>query len=90
MGGDLGRRIVYALFWPPSGLASAFCGTSAAMACPDAYIWRRHPIECWQAGRWLLGSAAITTTVGGNLTDWNRTDLFNPRWSAHAKFDMPR
>jgi hypothetical protein len=40
----------------------------------------------WQAGRWLLASAAITTTVGGYLTDWNRTHLFNPRWSAHAKF----
>jgi len=43
-------------------------------------------MECWQAGRWLLASAAITTTVGGYLTDWNRTHLFNPRWSPHAKF----
>jgi hypothetical protein len=40
----------------------------------------------WQTGRWLLASVAISTTVGGYITDWNRTHLFNPRWTAHAKF----
>src|SRR3954467_6859636 len=40
----------------------------------------------WQAGRWLLVGVAISTTVGGYITDWNRTHLFNPRWTAHAKF----
>lgn len=40
----------------------------------------------WRTGRWLLVSAAISTIIGGYITDWNRTHLFNPRWTAHAKF----
>jgi hypothetical protein len=43
-------------------------------------------MEHWQIGRRLLTGIAITTTVGGYLTDWNRTHLFNPHWTAHAKF----
>jgi hypothetical protein len=43
-------------------------------------------MERWQIGRWLLAGVAIATIVGGYLTDWNRTHLFNPRWTAHAKF----
>ncbi len=37
-------------------------------------------------GRWVLTSVAALTTVGGFLTDWNRTHLFNPDWPPHAKF----
>lgn len=37
-------------------------------------------------GRTLLISAAALTTVGGFLFDWNRTHLFNPNWTPHAKF----
>ncbi|RNI27087.1 hypothetical protein EFA69_12975 [Rufibacter immobilis] len=37
-------------------------------------------------GRWLLTGVAAFTTVGGFLMDWNKTHLFNPRWTPHAKF----
>ena len=37
-------------------------------------------------GRWLLSGVAAFTAVGGFLADWNRTHLFNPRWTPHAKF----
>jgi hypothetical protein len=43
-------------------------------------------MERWKTGRSLLTGVAIATLVGGYLTDWNRTHLFNPRWTAHAKF----
>ena len=43
-------------------------------------------MQRWQTGRWLLASVAATTAVGGYITDWNQTHLFNPRWTAHAKF----
>jgi hypothetical protein len=43
-------------------------------------------MQHWQTGRWLLAGSAITTIVGGYATDWNRTHLFNSRWTAHAKF----
>jgi hypothetical protein len=26
------------------------------------------------------------TTIGGFLFDWNKTHLFNPKWTPHAKF----
>ena len=39
-----------------------------------------------QTGRRLLAGIAIGTVAGGYITDWNRTHLFNPRWTAHAKF----
>jgi len=39
-----------------------------------------------QIGRTILKSAAAFTAVGGFLFDWNRTHLFNPRWTPHAKF----
>lgn len=37
-------------------------------------------------GRKLLIAVAAFTTVGGFLFDWNRTHLFNPNWTPHAKF----
>ena len=37
-------------------------------------------------GQNLLLATAAFTTIGGFLFDWNRTHLFNPRWTPHAKF----
>jgi hypothetical protein len=37
-------------------------------------------------GRQVLTSVAALTSVGGFLADWNRTHLFNPNWSPHAKY----
>lgn len=39
-----------------------------------------------RTGRILLMSVAALTTVGGFVADWNRTHLFNPRWTPHSKF----
>jgi len=39
-----------------------------------------------KAGRNILRSVAAFTAVGGFLFDWNKTHLFNPRWTPHAKF----
>ena len=39
-----------------------------------------------RTGRIMLLSAAGLTAVGGYLADWNKTHLFNPRWTPHAKF----
>lgn len=36
----------------------------------------------------LLTSMAAMTTVGGFLADWNRTHLFNPKWTPHSKFHV--
>ncbi len=35
---------------------------------------------------WLLTGTAVATAVGGVLADWNRTHVFNPDWTPHAKF----
>jgi hypothetical protein len=43
-------------------------------------------MQHWRAGRWLLTIVSISTIIGGYLADWNRTHLFNPRWTPHAKF----
>lgn len=40
----------------------------------------------YRTGRMLLMTGAAFTAVGGFLADWNRTHLFNPRWTPHAKF----
>jgi len=37
-------------------------------------------------GHTILMSAAAFTAIGGFLFDWNKTHLFNPRWTPHAKF----
>jgi len=39
-----------------------------------------------KTGRNILRSAAAFTAVGGFLFDWNKTHLFNPKWTPHAKF----
>ncbi|MBC3538634.1 DUF6640 family protein [Rufibacter sediminis] len=37
-------------------------------------------------GKTILQAVAAFTTVGGFLMDWNKTHLFNPHWTPHAKF----
>ncbi len=37
-------------------------------------------------GRPILTGIAAFTAASGFLADWNRTHLFNPRWTPHAKF----
>jgi tryptophan-rich sensory protein len=39
-----------------------------------------------KAGRILLTSVAVLTAAGGFLSDMNKTHLFNPKWTPHAKF----
>lgn len=43
-------------------------------------------MENHHPGRTLLTSVAAFTVAGGFLMDWNKTHLFNPRWTPHAKF----
>jgi hypothetical protein len=38
------------------------------------------------AGRWVLSGVAVMVATNGFLGDWNRTHLFNPAWTPHAKF----
>lgn len=38
------------------------------------------------AGKKILIGVAGFTAVGGFLVDWNKTHLFNPDWTPHAKF----
>ena len=37
-------------------------------------------------GHWLLSGVAVMLATNGFLGDWNRTHLFNPRWTPHAKY----
>lgn len=37
-------------------------------------------------GKMLIRGVALFTMIGGFLADWNRTHLFNPNWTPHAKF----
>jgi hypothetical protein len=36
--------------------------------------------------RILLSLIGLVSAVGGYLADWTETHVFNPRWTAHAKF----
>src|ERR1700753_549257 len=36
--------------------------------------------------RILLSLLGLASAAGGYLADWNETHVFNPRWTAHAKF----
>jgi hypothetical protein len=46
------------------------------------------PGESTQAnpGRWILSGVAVMLATNGFLGDWNRTHLFNPRWTPHSKY----
>ena len=37
-------------------------------------------------GRTILKSIAVSTTASDFLADWNKTHLFNPKQTPHAKF----
>jgi hypothetical protein len=39
-----------------------------------------------ELGKVLIRSVAVFTVIGGFVADWNRTHLFNPNWTPHAKF----
>jgi len=39
-----------------------------------------------KAGRTLLTSVAVLTAAGGFFADLNKTHMFNPRWTPHARF----
>jgi hypothetical protein len=39
-----------------------------------------------EKGKAILTIVAGMEVVAGFLADWNRTHLFNPRWTPHAKF----
>jgi hypothetical protein len=52
---------------------------------PGIHREKRH-MKRWPPGRRLLVGVAIATTIGGYAIDWNRTHLYNPRWTGHAKF----
>jgi hypothetical protein len=43
-------------------------------------------MQNWRSGRAILMTVAGFTTVGGYIIDMNRTHMYNPRWTAHAKF----
>ncbi|KAH7063306.1 hypothetical protein B0J12DRAFT_562343 [Macrophomina phaseolina] len=37
-------------------------------------------------GRLLLTLVALVTSTGCFIADWNETHIYNPTWTAHAKF----
>ncbi|MCC2548580.1 hypothetical protein LJY25_19185 [Hymenobacter sp. BT175] len=39
-----------------------------------------------RTGKTILLSVAGLTAAGGFLADWNKTHIFNPKWTPHAKF----
>lgn len=45
-----------------------------------------HRNEVGKAGRMVLMTVAGMTAVGGYAMDMNRTHMFNPDWTPHAKF----
>ena len=38
------------------------------------------------AAFWFLNLCAAWTCVNGVVADWNHSHLFNPQWTAHAKY----
>jgi hypothetical protein len=38
------------------------------------------------SSRLIFTALSILLTVGSHLADYNETHIFNPRWTAHAKF----
>ncbi|OUM41836.1 DUF6640 family protein [Arthrobacter sedimenti] len=39
-----------------------------------------------RSGQAILRGVAVVTAVGGFVMDLNRTHMFNPQWTPHAKF----
>lgn len=37
-------------------------------------------------GEILITLALVVTTLGSLIHDWNKTHVFNPEWTAHARF----
>ena len=37
-------------------------------------------------GKAMITAVAVAAPVGAVVADWNRTHLYNPTWSPHAKF----
>jgi hypothetical protein len=35
---------------------------------------------------WFLNVCAVWTAINGVVADWNHSHLFNPAWTAHAKY----
>jgi len=42
----------------------------------------------WGAGRSLIALVAVITAISPTLVDFNETHIYNPNWSAHAKFHV--
>ncbi|KIV83485.1 hypothetical protein PV11_05506 [Exophiala sideris] len=45
--------------------------------------------DYWRAvlpTRVILSFIGVASAAGGYLADWNETHVFNPKWTAHAKF----
>lgn len=42
----------------------------------------------WGAGRALIALVALVTMVSPTLVDFNDSHIYNPSWSAHAKFHV--
>jgi hypothetical protein len=37
-------------------------------------------------GKLILTVTLVSTVIGTNVADWNRTHVFNPNWTPHARF----
>jgi hypothetical protein len=37
-------------------------------------------------GRWILSSIAVLTALSPYVADMNKTHMYNPNWSPHAKY----
>jgi hypothetical protein len=40
----------------------------------------------WKVGRWMLSLVAVVTALSPYAADMNKTHMYNPKWSPHAKY----